>query len=117
RLEDLDDDHIYTGNQEGRHTLSKGRLRAVITEFRDKLFTHIFPPLSENGPARQQVPKTLIFARTDEHAEEIVAEVRHAFGEGDAFCQKITSKAPKAHDRLQEFRNSAQMRIAVTVDM
>lgn len=117
RLEDLDDDLIYTGNQEGRRTISKGRLRAVIAEFRDKLFTHIFPPLGEDGPARQQVPKTLIFACTDEHAEEIVAEVRKTLGEGDAFCQKITSKAPKANNRLQEFRNSAEMRIAVTVDM
>ncbi|GAA2782496.1 type I restriction-modification enzyme R subunit C-terminal domain-containing protein [Saccharopolyspora taberi] len=116
RLEDLDEDYVYTPNQEGRKVLSKDRLRTVITEFRDKLFTHIFPP-AVTGRERKYVPKTLIFARTDEHAEEVVAEVRRVFGEGDAFCQKITANAKKAKDRLQEFRNSAEMRIAVTVDM
>ncbi|MBB5155672.1 type I restriction enzyme R subunit [Saccharopolyspora phatthalungensis] len=116
RLEDLEDDYIYSANQEGRQVISKDRQRTVIQEFRDKLFTDIFPP-SVSGKGRKYVPKTLIFARTDEHAEEVVAEVRKAFGEGDAFCQKITSKVAKAKDRLQEFRNSRELRIAVTVDM
>lgn len=117
RMEDLADDYVYSAAQEGRKVISKDRLRKVIDEFRDKLFTHIFPPVGDNARSRSEVPKTLIFGRTDEHAEEIVDEVRKAFGEGDAFCQKITSKAPHARDRLKEFRNSAEMRIAVTVDM
>ncbi|RCW43324.1 type I restriction enzyme R subunit [Halopolyspora algeriensis] len=119
RLEDLDDDYVYSGRQEGRSVIARDRLRTVIGEFHDKLFTHIFPPVGrgEHARGRRYVPKTLIFAKSDDHAEEVVAEVREVFGEGDAFCRKITSKARKPKDRLQEFRNSAELRIAVTVDM
>ena len=63
------------------------------------------------------VPKTLIFAKNDEHAEEIVEAVRDAFGRGNDFCAKITHKARKPHELLAAFRNSSQLRIAVTVDM
>ncbi|WP_346072926.1 DEAD/DEAH box helicase family protein [Saccharopolyspora thermophila] len=115
RMEDLEDDLIYTGRQEGRKVISTDRLRTVIQEFRDKLFTHIFPPAVCGR--REYVPKTLIFARSDEHAEEIVRTVRQVFAEGDEFCQKITYLAPKAKDRLQAFRNARLPRIAVTVDM
>ncbi|MER7011198.1 DEAD/DEAH box helicase family protein [Saccharopolyspora sp. NPDC000359] len=115
RMEDLDDDYIYSGKQEGKTTISKGRLRTVIQEFRDKLFTHIFPPVA--GREREYVPKTLIFARSDEHAEEIVQTVRSVFGEGDEFCQKITYLAKSPGERLKAFRNSRLPRIAVTVDM
>lgn len=119
RLEELDEDYVYTGRQEGRSVISKDRLRTLIQEFYDKLFTHIFPPLGDGEDARRReyVPKTLIFARNDEHAEELVRVVRSVFGQGDAFCQKITHKAPRAKERLQEFRNSPDLRIGVTVDM
>ena len=63
------------------------------------------------------VPKTLIFAKNDEHAEEIVETVRDVFGRGNDFCAKITHKARRPHELLAAFRNSAQFRIAVTVDM
>jgi type I restriction enzyme R subunit len=36
------------------------------------------------------VPKTLIFAKDDSHAEDIVNIVREEFGKGNDFCQKIT---------------------------
>jgi type I restriction enzyme, R subunit len=119
RLEELDEDYVYTGQQEGRSVISKDRLRTVIQEFHDRLFTHIFPPADEDEGVRRRryVPKTLIFARNDEHAEEVVKVVRDVFGEADVFCQKITHKAPRPKDRLQEFRNSPDLRIAVTVDM
>ncbi|MGI8307621.1 DEAD/DEAH box helicase family protein [Saccharopolyspora hattusasensis] len=115
RMEDLDEDYVYTGKQEGKKVISKDRLRTVIQEFRAKLFTHIFPPAVCGE--RSVVPKTLIFARSDEHAEEIVRTVRQVFGKGDKLCQKITYLAHKPKDRLQEFRNSRFPRIAVTVDM
>jgi hypothetical protein len=67
----------------------------------------------------REVPKTLIFAKDDSHAEDIVRIFRQEFGKGDDFCQKITylttGRAPK--DLIQDFRNSFNPRIAVTVDM
>jgi type I restriction enzyme R subunit len=104
RLEELDEDYVYTGQQEGRSVISTDRLRTVVQEFHDRLFTHVFPPVGdgEGGRRRRYVPKTLIFARGDEHAEEVVEVVRTVFGEGDAFCQKIMHKAQLPKDRLQD---------------
>ncbi len=70
-------------------------------------------------PPPLQVPKTLIFAKDDTHADDIVRICRDVFGKGNDFCKKITYKttgeSPKA--LLQKFRNSYFPRIAVTVDM
>lgn len=110
RLEELDDDVPYTGIDLDRSVVSKNQIRTVLETFRDRLFTEIFP-------GRRVVPKTLIFAKDDNHAEEIVTQVKEVFGKGNDFATKITyiSKDPKK--LLQDFRNSPTLRIAVTVDM
>ena len=62
--------------------------------------------------------KTLIFAKSDSHADDVINIVREEFGEGNAFCKKVTYKAeedPKSV--LAAFRNDYDPRIAVTVDM
>ena len=92
------------------------QIRTVVRTFRDKLFTEIFPP-AEGEPSRTMVPKTLIFAKDDSHADDIVDIVRTEFGKGNDFCQKITYRSVKDSDELiAEFRNSPELRIAVTVD-
>ena len=70
------------------------------------------------SPGRAEVPKTLVFAKTDSHADDIIQTVREEFAEGNHFCKKITYKAgedPKSV--LAQFRNDYYPRIAVTVDM
>ena len=66
-----------------RDVVAPDQIRTVIRTFRDRLFTEIFP-------GRTEVPKTLIFAKDDTHAEDIVQIVREEFGKGNDFCQKIT---------------------------
>ena len=92
--------------------VAEDQIRLVVRTFRDRLFTEIFP-------GRTEVPKTLIFAKDDSHAEDIVEIVREEFGKGNDFCQKITYKTTgkKPEDLIQDFRNSYNPRIAVTVDM
>ena len=63
------------------------------------------------------MPKTLIFAKTDSHADDIIQIVRDEFGEGNEFCQKITCQAERPETVLSAFRNDYYPRIAVTVDM
>ena len=65
------------------------------------------------------MPKTLIFAKDDSHAEDIVRIVREEFGLGNDFCKKITyqTTGERPEDLLASFRNSYNPRIAVTVDM
>jgi len=112
RWERLDEDLEYAPNQLDRDVVAKDQIRTVIRTFRDKLFTDIFP-------GRTEVPKTVIFAKDDSHAEDIVKIVREEFAKGNDFAQKITYKTTgkKTDELIAEFRNFYFPRIAVTVDM
>ena len=110
RLEALDDDLDYTPSQLDRSVTATDQIRTVLETFRDRLFTEIFP-------GRSTVPKTLIFAKDDNHAEEIVTQVREVFGKGNDFAAKITYSARNAKEQLKTFRTSPALRVAVTVDM
>ena len=85
RWEQLDEDLTYSATQLDRDVVTPSQIRTVIRTFRDRLFTDIYP-------GRTIVPKTLIFAKDDSHAESIVEIVREEFGKGNDFCQKITYK-------------------------
>lgn len=112
RWESPDEDLTYDPNELDRRVVAKDQIRTIIRTFHDRLPLDIFP-------GRKEVPKTLIFAKDDSHAEDIVEIVRDEFGRGNSFCQKITYKVTAAnpHDLIQAFRNQYEPRIAVTVDM
>jgi type I restriction enzyme, R subunit len=112
RWEQLDEDLEYDSNQLDRDVVAADQIRTVVRTYRDKLFSEIFP-------GRTEVPKTLIFAKDDSHAEDIVKIIREEFGKGNEFAQKITYRTTgkKPEDIIAEFRNSYFPRIAVTVDM
>ena len=112
RWELLDEEMEYSANQLDRDVVAPDQIRKVIQTFRDNLFTEIFP-------TRNQVPKTLIFAKDDSHAEDILGIVRSVFERGNDFCKKITYRTTgdTAENLLASFRNSYNPRIAVTVDM
>ena len=110
RWERQDDDEVYSAKQLDREIVNPDQIRTVIRTFRDKL--------PEIFPGRKEVPKTLIFAKTDSHADDIIQIVREEFGRGNEFCKKVTYQAtedPKSV--LAQFRNDYNPRIAVTVDM
>ncbi|MEY3121657.1 MAG: hypothetical protein RI993_482 [Pseudomonadota bacterium] len=110
RWELQDEDETYSATQLDRNIVNPDQIRTVIRTFRDKL--------PEIFPGRTEVPKTLIFAKTDSHADDIIQTVREEFDERNAFCKKLTYKTdedPKSV--LQQFRNEYYPRIAVTVDM
>ncbi len=108
---ELDDDLRYDSSDLDRDIVAEDQIRTIIRTYRDNLDT-LFP-------GREHVPKTLIFAKDDSHAEDITRIVRDVFGKGSDFCKKITykttGKAPE--DLISEFRNSYNPRIAVSVDM
>ena len=110
RWEVQDEDVTYAAQQLDRDIVNPDQIRTIVRTFRDKL--------SEIFPGRAEVPKTLVFAKTDSHADDIIQTVREEFAEGNEFCKKITYKAdedPKSV--LAQFRNGYYPRIAVTVDM
>src|SRR5271166_3655417 len=59
-----------------RTVIAPNQIRTVIETYRESLLTELFP-------GRREVPKTLVFAKDDNHAEEIVGIVRDVFGKGN----------------------------------
>lgn len=110
RWKQLDEDVDYTPSQLDRDIVNPSQIRTVIRTFKENVFTSLFP-------RRKEVPKTLIFAKTDSHADDIIQIVREEFGEGNEFCKKITYSAENPESVLSSFRNDYYPRIAVTVDM
>ena len=136
RWEKLDENLTYDANQLDRLVVTPDQIRTIIQTFKARLFSEIFP-------GRTEVPKTVIFAKDDSHADDIVRILREEFGKGNDFAQKITYKTGtarvvtkmktddgkeveevkwvntgiKPEDLLSSFRNSYNPRIAVTVDM
>lgn len=112
RWEQPEEDIEYSAKELDRAVVAEDQIRLIARTFKERLFTEIFP-------GRREIPKTLIFAKDDSHAEDIVRIFHQEFGKGDDFCQKITylttGRDPK--DLIQDFRNSFNPRIAVTVDM
>ena len=109
RWETQDEEQAYAATQLDRSVVNPDQIRTVIRTFRDKWPT-IFP-------GRKELPKTLIFAKTDSHADDIIQAVRQEFGERNDFCRKITNGAKNPKSSLSAFRNDYYPRIAVTVDM
>jgi type I restriction enzyme R subunit len=137
RWEKLDEDLTYDASELNCDVVAVDQIRTIIRAYRDKL--------PEILPGRQpgDVPKTLIYAKDDSHADDIVQIVRDEFAKGNDFCEKITyrtgtarivtkttgpdgqevdqitykSTGVKPEDLLQSFRNSYFPRIVVTVDM
>ncbi|HQU30643.1 MAG TPA: type I restriction-modification enzyme R subunit C-terminal domain-containing protein [Candidatus Brocadia sapporoensis] len=116
RLELQDEDEAYTAQQLDRDVVNPNQIRMIIRTFKEHL-PEIFPD-RYNGQDEFEAPKTLIFAKTDSHADDIIQIVREEFAEENHFCKKVTYKAiedPKSV--LSQFRNEYHPRIAVTVDM
>lgn len=112
----LDEEVEYSGKQLDDKVVNVNQIRLIIKAMKEQL-PAIFPDrIDEDG--QFQVPKTLIFAKSDSHADDIINIVREEFGEENKFCKKITYRSeedPKSI--LQQFRNEYHPRIAVTVDM
>ena len=117
RWQQEDEDTEYRSNDLDKKVVNISQIRTIITAYKDALRKDIFPNrFDEKG--EYEVPKTLVFAKTDSHADDIINIIREVFDEGNDFCKKVTYKIeedPKSV--LNRFRNDYYPRIAVTVDM
>lgn len=100
----------YSNKELDRSVVNTSQIRQVIKAMKQAMETKIFPN-------RKEVPKTLIFAKTDSHADDIILKVREEYGQGNDFCQKVTYNAKNPDAVLSDFRNEYNPRVAVTVDM
>ncbi len=111
RWSETEEDTAYTGKELDRSVVNPSQIRQVIQAMKTAVETQIFPN-------RKETPKTLIFAKTDSHADDIIQILREVYGQGNAFCKKVTYRAKEDADSiLSSFRNDYNPRIAVTVDM
>lgn len=112
--EQIEDDIVYDKSKLDRSVMAPNQIRTVLECYRNTLWTELFPNREQTF-----VPKTLIFAKDDNHAEEIVRLTREVFEKGNDFCKKITYNVSGENpaDLIKEFRTSPTLRIAVTVDM
>jgi type I restriction enzyme, R subunit len=111
RWAQTEEDEAYTGRDLDRSVVNPSQIRRVIETMKHAVETQIFP-------TRRETPKTLIFAKTDSHADDIIQIVREVYGQGNAFCKKVTYRTDEDPDSLlASFRNDYHPRIAVTVDM
>ena len=109
RWEQLDENIEYSKKQLDNEVVNPDQIRTIIKTFKDKL--------PEIFPGRNEVPKTLIFAKTDSHADDIIKIAREEFAEGNEFCKKVTYNSENPKSTLAQFRNNYYPRISVTVDM
>ena len=108
----LDEDFEYDPAELDRSVQAPDQIRTVVRTLRDRWQAEMFPQ-------RTELPKTLVFAKDDNHAEAIVQIMREEFGRGNDFAQKITyrSTGDSSENLIRAFRSSYYPRIAVTVDM
>lgn len=108
----MDEEYEYPAVKLDRDVVAPDQIRTVVTTFKDRLFTEIFP-------RRKEVPKTIVFAKNDAHADDILHIIREEFAKGNDFAKKITYKTTgeTPENLIKSFRNSPLPRIVVTVDM
>jgi type I restriction enzyme, R subunit len=108
----LDDDFEYRPEELDRAVQTPDQIRTVVRTLCDRWQADLFPQRSE-------LPKTLVFAKDDNHAEKIVEILREEFGRGNEFAQKITYRTTgtSPEQLIKDFRTAYYPRLAVTVDM
>ena len=110
RWEQTEEATIYNSKELDRSVVNLSQIRQVIMAMKQAVETTLYPN-------RKEVPKTLIFAKTDSHADDIIKMVREVYGQGNNFCQKVTYNTKNPDAVLNDFRIDHYPRIAVTVDM
>ncbi len=121
RLERIDAEVDCDAAELDRRVVATDQIRTITATLRNSLPT-MFPDRERHTNGRlRHIPKTLIFAKDDSHADDIVQMVRAEFGLGNEGAVKITYRSGdsghRPEDLLAQFRNSYSPRIAVTVDL
>lgn len=111
----------FSPTQLDRSVIVPDQMRKVLTAYKDSIYTDLYPDRDEIW---EYIPKTLIFAKDDNHATEIVNVVKEVFADKfkngvvpDKFVQKITYSAGDSNALIRDLRTDKEFRIAVTVTL
>lgn len=111
----------YAPNQLDRSVINPNQIESVLKSYMESIYTDLYPDREDNW---NYIPKTLIFAKDDNHATKIVEITKKVFAEKfpsgkvpDNFVQKITYSAGDSNALIRELRTEKDFRIAVTVTL
>ena len=111
----------YDANELDKTIVNPSQIKTVLKTYRDSIYEDLYPDREENW---EYIPKTLIFAKTDSHADQIVDACKDVFKEKfpnnkipENYVQKITYSAGDSNSLIRDFRNKKDFRIAVTVTL
>ena len=115
-----DANYGYTAQALDRSVVNRDQIRKVLTAYKEAIYTDLYP---ERDKKWEYVPKTLIFAKDDNHASVIVDIAKEVFKpefDGNVpanFVQKITYSAGDSNALIRDLRTEKDFRIAVTVTL
>lgn len=110
----------YTTTQLDRAVVNKTEIKKVVQAYKDSIYTSLYP---DRYPDWNYIPKTLFFAKSDSHADDIIEQIKEVFGKEfpdglpDQYVQKITYNAGNSNELIRQLRNNKEFRIAVTVTL
>lgn len=115
-----EDSYEYTAQALDRSVINLDQIRKVLTSYKNAIYEDLYPEREKNW---EYIPKTLIFAKDDNHATEIVKMAKEVFApefDGNVpenFVQKITYSAGDSNALIRDLRTEKDFRIAVTVTL
>ena len=111
----------YGSTELDRSIVNKSQIREVLMAYKKAIYEDLYP---EREKKWEYIPKTLIFAKSDSHATDIVEIAKEVFKtefENDElpenFVQKITYSSGDSNALIRELRTEKDFRIAVTVTL
>lgn len=117
----LNETKEYDPEKLDRTIVNRQQIRKVLNVFKDSIYNDLYP---EREKSWEYIPKTLIFAKNDNHATEIVEAVKEVFKDKfengeipEHFVQKITYSSDDSNALIRDLRNEKDFRIAVTVTL
>lgn len=111
----------YGSSELDRSVVNKNQIREVLLAYKKAIYEDLYP---ERDKKWEYIPKTLIFAKDDNHATEIVEIAEDVFKtefENNTlpknYVQKITYTAGDSDALITDLRTTKDFRIAVTVTL
>ncbi|MBO7730200.1 MAG: DEAD/DEAH box helicase family protein [Lachnospiraceae bacterium] len=111
----------YDNMQLDRSVVNRDQIRKVLTAYKKAIYEELYP---EREKSWEYIPKTLIFAKDDNHASEIVEGVKDVFKSEfeneevpEHFVQKITYSSGDSNGLIRDLRTEKDFRVAVTVTL
>ena len=106
----------YQANDLDRAVINPEQIKLVLESYKNAVYSELYP---SREPNIAYIPKTLIFAKSDAHADNIIKIIREQVfpGQCPEFAQKITYSAGDSNALIKNFRNDKKFRIAVTVTL